>query len=98
MTRSGEEDRVHVVLANETIEVRVHEVQPRRRPPVAEKARLDVLGAERLAEERVCLQVDLPHREIVRGAKVGVERTQVVGGDGHDVVVPHSNHEIVSTA
>src|ERR1043165_3227577 len=42
--------------------------------PVAEKARLDVLGGERLGEQRVVEEVDLARREIVGGTPVRVER------------------------
>jgi hypothetical protein len=37
---------------------------------VAEQTRLDVLGAQRLAQQRVVAQVDLRHREVVRGVPI----------------------------
>ena len=40
-------------------------------------ARLDVLPGERLREERIVEQVDLPYRQIVGGAPPRIDRTQV---------------------
>ncbi len=41
---AADEDRVEVALADRTVEVRVEEVEPGSRSPVAEQARLEVLG------------------------------------------------------
>jgi hypothetical protein len=52
---------------------------------MAQQARLDVLQPQRLAQQRVREQVDLPDREVVRGAPVGVQAGQLAGlqsGDG----------------
>ena len=73
MARAGDVDRVEVARADRAVQVRVEEVQPGRRAPVAEQPRLDVLEAQRLAQQRVVEQVDLPDRQVVRGAPVGVE-------------------------
>ena len=54
------------------VEVGVDEVQARRRAPVAEQARLDVLGLQRLAEQRIVEQIDLADGEIVGRAPVAV--------------------------
>ena len=77
----GDEDGVEVVGADDAVEVRVDEVQPGRRAPVAQQARLDVLDAQRLAQERVGEQVDLADRQVVRGAPPGVQALQLVGGE-----------------
>jgi len=53
--------------------VGVEEVQAGRGAPVSEQARLDVLRAERLAQERVGEQVDLADRQVVRGPPPGVD-------------------------
>jgi ABC-type Na+ transport system ATPase subunit NatA len=50
-----------------------------RRPEMTQQARLDVLGPQRLLEERVGEQVDLADREIVRGAPVGVNQVELSG-------------------
>jgi len=46
-------DRVQVARADRAVQVRVDEVEPRDGAEVPEQARLDVLGPERLAQERV---------------------------------------------
>ncbi len=44
VTRAGDEDRVQLASLDHAVHVRVDEVQPGRRSPVAEQARLDVIG------------------------------------------------------
>src|ERR1022692_2153408 len=44
---------------------------------MTKQAWLDVLGAQRLPQERVRLQIDLPDRQVVGRTKVGVQRAQV---------------------
>ena len=65
VTRPGDEDRVEVARPDRAVQVRVDEVQARHGPEVAEQPRLHVLGLQRLAQQRVVEQVDLPDREIV---------------------------------
>src|SRR2546425_11920685 len=55
----------------------VDEAQPRGRPPVPEQPRLDVLGFERLAQERIILKGDLADRQVIGGPPVGVEALDV---------------------
>jgi len=74
-------DRAEVVPCDHAVEVGVDEVQPGRRAPVAEQPRLDVLERERLAQQRVVEQVDLSHREVVRGAPEGVEARELLGAE-----------------
>ena len=73
-------DRVQVARPDHPADVGVDEVEPRRRPPVAEQPRLDVLGAERLAEERIGEQVDLSDGQVVGRPPVGVDPRQLVVG------------------
>src|SRR5436190_22872322 len=47
---------------------------------MAEQARLDVLGPKRLPKQRIVLQIDLTDGEIVRGAKVRVDASELVTG------------------
>ena len=83
VTGTGDVDAVEVVRADHSVEVREDEVEAGRRAPVPEQARLDVLCAERLTQERVITQVDLPNREIICCAPVGVEGLQRRGIEGH---------------
>ncbi|MFK4560406.1 hypothetical protein ABIF94_001000 [Bradyrhizobium ottawaense] len=49
---------------------------------MAEQARLDVLGPQGLAQQRIVEQVDLPDGEIVRGAPVAIEEVEVAACRG----------------
>ena len=85
VARAGDEDRVEVARDDHAVQVRVEEVEPGRRAPVAEQPRLDVLERQRLAQQRVVEQVDLADREVVGGAPPGVDAPQLVVGErgGH---------------
>jgi hypothetical protein len=50
---------------------------------VAEQSRLHVLDAERLAQERVGLQIDLPDRQVVRRAPPSIDEVEVLSRFGH---------------
>ena len=73
MAGAGDIDHVEIELLDQPIEVRIDEVESRRRAPVPEQARLDVLLLQRLAQQRIVEQVDLADGQIVRGAPVGVD-------------------------
>src|SRR5262249_60815494 len=49
---AGDVDRVQVALPDRAVQVDVDQVQPGDGAEVAEQARLDVFGPQRLAEER----------------------------------------------
>ena len=51
-----------VARLDHAIHVRVDQVEPRGRPEVPEQARLDVRGGQRLLQQRVIVEVDLPDR------------------------------------
>jgi hypothetical protein len=72
---TGADDVHHVRVAghDRAIEVRVDEVEPGRRSPVAQQSGLDVLREKPLAQQRVGHQVDLAHGEVVRRAPPGVD-------------------------
>jgi hypothetical protein len=59
----------------------VQQVEARRRAPVPEQARLDVLWSQRLAEQRVAEEIDLADREVVRRAPIRVDQLKVVSGE-----------------
>ena len=71
-------DHVQVIALDDPIEMHAEHVQARRRAPVAEQPRLDVLALERLLQQRIVEQIDLPDRQIVRGPPVGVHLAQLV--------------------
>ena len=76
----GNINDVGVVLANQPVEMRVDEILSRRSPPMPEQARLDVLGAQRLAQQRIRHQVDLPDGQVVGGAPVRVDKRKLLVG------------------
>ena len=78
VARAADVDRVQIAGAYLAVQVRVDEVQARCRAPVAEQPRLDVLGLQRLAQQRVVEQVDLPDGEIVRSTPVGIDQPQLL--------------------
>ena len=73
MAGAGDVDHVEIELLDQPIEVHVDEVEARRRAPVPQEARLDVLLLERLTQQRIVEQVDLADGQIVGGAPVGVD-------------------------
>ena len=77
--RADDVDHVQVVLLDDPVQVDVEQVQARRRPPVAEQARLDVRALQRLLQERVVVEVDLPDRQVVGRPPVGVHLAQLLG-------------------
>src|SRR5919198_315629 len=74
-------DRVQVAGADCAVDVDVDKVEARRRAEVTEQPRLHVLRPQRLAQERVVEQVDLPDREVVGRAPVRVEQPQLLPRD-----------------
>ncbi|MGY4446679.1 hypothetical protein ACVWZR_001339 [Bradyrhizobium sp. i1.3.1] len=44
---------------------------------MAEQARLDVLRPQRLAQQRIVEQIDLPDGEVVRGAPIAIEQIEL---------------------
>src|SRR5690606_25826839 len=66
-------DHVLVALADDPVQVREAEVQPGRGAPVAEQPGLDVVRAQRLAEQGVVEQVALSHRQVVGRAPEGID-------------------------
>ena len=51
---------------------------------MAEQPRLDVFERQRHFEQRIVLQIDLPDRQIVRGAPIPVHRSEQGRGKGPD--------------
>ena len=66
-------ERRDLALSDDSIEMGVDEVEARRRSPVAEQSRFDVLSHERLAEQRIVNQIDLADRQVVRGPPPRIE-------------------------
>ena len=78
--RAGQVDHLLAGLLDQPRGVGVDEAQARARAPVAQEARLDVLGGQRLGQQGVVPQVDLPHGQVVVRAPPGIERGDLVVG------------------
>ena len=74
MPGAGDVDHVEVVFLDQPVQVDVEEIEARRRSPMPEQPRLDVLFGQRLLQQRVVVEIDLADRQIVRGAPVRVDQ------------------------
>ena len=81
MPEADDIDHVQVIALDDPVKMNAQHVQARRRAPVAEQPRLDVLPLERLPKKRIVEQVDLAHRQVIRGALVGVHLAEFVRGE-----------------
>lgn len=79
MAWAGDQYHVQIILADEPIEMGVYEVQSRRRTPMAQQARLDVIELEGLFEKRIVLQIDLSDRQIICRSPIPVDIGQDIG-------------------
>ena len=75
---TGDVDHVEIMQSDRPVQMDVDEILPGRRSPMPDHKRLDMRQRERLAQHRICVEVDLTHREIVGGAPVRVEQPQFV--------------------
>ena len=60
MTGTGDEDHAEILPPDHAVHMPVDEVQPRRRGPVAGEARLDMRPLQRLRQQWIVKQIDLP--------------------------------------
>jgi hypothetical protein len=80
--RAGDVEGVEIPFPDHSVQVGVEEVESGRRPPVTEEPRLDVLGPQRLAQQRIVEQIDLPDAQVVGRPPPRVDTSDLVGGDG----------------
>jgi hypothetical protein len=73
VARTGQEDRVDVVVPDDPVEMRVDEVEARCGAPMPQQSRLHVVGNQVTLQKCVVQQVDLPNGQVVRGAPPGVD-------------------------
>src|SRR5580658_6210335 len=73
VARAAHKESIELSGLDAPAQMGVTEVEPRTRSPVAEQSGLDVLGDERALQQRIVHQVDLPGRQIVGGAEIGIE-------------------------
>ena len=87
VARPGDVDHVQVVFLDDAVQMDVDEVQPRRRAPVAEQARLDVRQRQAALQQRIVVEIDLADREIIGRPPIGVHLSQHVGAEAIDICV-----------
>jgi hypothetical protein len=63
---------------NDPVEVDVRKFCPGGRAPVAQQTRLEVREAQRLFQQRVIEQIELPDRQVVDGAPPSIDQAQLV--------------------
>jgi hypothetical protein len=89
---AGDVERVEVAFLDRPVQVRVQQVEPGRRAPMAQQPWFDVLGQQRLAQKWVVQEVDLADRQIIRRPPVGVDQLKfvtVVGAFWLDLEIGH---------
>src|SRR5487761_1547269 len=72
VSRASDVNDVQIKFFDEAIEMHINEVQSRRRAPVTQQARLNVLNLQPLVEQGVIEEINLSDGKIIRGAPVGV--------------------------
>ena len=72
VSRTGNVDHVEVMRFDDTVQVRVNEVLPRRGAPVPEQHALHIREHERASEQRI-VEHPPPTGELVRRAPIGVD-------------------------
>src|SRR5438105_1390374 len=76
MAWPGEVDNLEVVSRDDAVQVGIDKVQSRRGAPMAQQARFDMREFERLPQERIIVEINLAHREIVGRPPPGVYLAQ----------------------
>jgi len=78
MTGPGHEDHVEIVTLDHAVQMRPHERESGARAPVTEQALLDVLGFERLAQERIVNEKDHARGKVVARAPPRIDESKFV--------------------
>ena len=78
MAGTGDIDHVQVARLDGPVHMHIDEIQAGGRAPMAEQPRLDVLEGQRLLQQRIVEQIDLPDREIVRRPPPGIHQAELV--------------------
>ena len=79
MTGAGDVKHVQVILFDDPVQVNVNEVLTWRRAPMPDHQRLHVRQLQRLLQQRIVVEINLPDRQVVGGAPIGVHPAQLVG-------------------
>src|SRR5438552_2537102 len=72
MSGTSYKNYVQIVNSNQTVEMNVDEVKPRRRSPMSQQSGLNVLQLQRRAQQRIVVKINLSHRKVVSRTPVCV--------------------------
>jgi len=81
VARSGDVKHVQLELLDDPVQMHINEVLAWCRAPVTHDQRLHVRQLERHLQERVVVEIDLSHGQVVGGPPVGVHLPQQIGAD-----------------
>ena len=73
-------NHVDVMLLNDAVAVDVDEIQAWSGAPMTQQPWLDVVQPQRLREQRVVIEVDLADGQVVGGAPVSIDLTEIFLG------------------
>ena len=95
-TMAGTDDCEYVAIPgnNDSIQMRVDEIDARRRSPVTQQPRLDVLERERLAQQRIVEQVDLAGGQVIGRSPPGMDTLQLGGGQWLGLRFTYIGHRV----
>ena len=87
MPRTTNVNHVQIVLFDHASEVRIDKVQPGSGSPVTQQPGFDVFEFQRLFEERIIVEVNLSHRQVVGRTPVSIHYLQFAYREdiGHSV-------------
>ena len=77
MPRPANVDHVCILRLDDPVQMRIDEIEPRRRAPMPKQPWLDMLDPQRLTQQRVVQKINLPDRQVVCGAPVGIYVLQI---------------------
>ena len=86
---AGDVNHVEVVFLDDPVQVHVNEVLPGGRAPVSEQHGLHIRERQRPFQQRIVVEINLAHRQIVGRAPVGVHFAEQFRGEGpcrHDSI------------
>ena len=76
MSGAGDVNHIEIVLLDDSIQVHVNEILPRRRTPMSQQHALHVLKPQRLPQEWVVTKIHLPDGQIIGRPPVRVHFLQ----------------------
>src|SRR5881394_3900527 len=78
VARTYNVNHVEIPLLDRSIQMGIDEIQPRSGSPMTEQTGFNMFLLQRLFQQGIVIQVDLPHRKVVCRPPVGVDLVQLV--------------------